>query len=194
MRKLSTLAGMFFLLDSVLTQYKDVNARENLSDNPSHSILAIYCAVVQVWFYYRNFCNNTFQMMPNNLKLRILGNHKKLASSQSWLGAQLSAQFPLWKVVIGISGWKLSKTRYQKFSGLVQFCLILVCQIFCLRLPRIPCWLVRIELVQVWNNCVNLWKTSLPYLLQKGWEISSRHRPSWWKRTLLHALKTMWKS
>lgn len=33
-------------------------------------------------------------MLPNDLKLWILGNEKNLGNSQNWLVAQVSAQFP----------------------------------------------------------------------------------------------------
>ena len=66
-----------------------------LSSNSGYNILAIYCLSVKVRFV------TSFQMLilsitdselphelPNDLKLRILGNHKIIRKSQNWVGTR----------------------------------------------------------------------------------------------------------
>ena len=74
------------------------------SCNPCHNILAIYCLSVQVWFVIsiRKLISRTTDFgstyeLPNDLKLRILGNHKTLEKSQNWVGIRSSVQSPLKK-------------------------------------------------------------------------------------------------
>ena len=66
-----------------------------LSCNPGYNILAIYCLSVKVRFItsiQKLILSITdFELLhelPNDVKLRILGNHKIIRKSQNWVGAR----------------------------------------------------------------------------------------------------------
>ena len=55
--------------------------------------------------------------LPNDLRLRILGNFEIMGKTQKWMEAEYSAQSHLQKKNFGTSGQKLHKNRYQSFSA-----------------------------------------------------------------------------
>ena len=59
--------------------------------------------------------------LPNDLRLRILGNKKMLVKSQIWVETQPSTQSPFQKLNFGSSSQKTRKSRYQTFLVLSSF-------------------------------------------------------------------------
>ena len=59
--------------------------------------------------------------LPNDLKLRMLGNKEILGKSQIWVEIKSSAQSPFQKLNFGSSSKKTGKSRYQTFLVLFSF-------------------------------------------------------------------------
>ena len=59
--------------------------------------------------------------LPNDLRLRILGNKEILVKSQIWVETEPSAQSPFQKLNLGSSSQKTRKGRYQTFLVLSSF-------------------------------------------------------------------------
>ena len=59
--------------------------------------------------------------LPNNLRLRILGNQEIFEKSQLWVDTQSSSQSPFNKLDFGKSRQKASQNRYQSFLFLAIF-------------------------------------------------------------------------
>ena len=64
---------------------------------------------------------NLVYELPNNLRLRILGNKEILAKSQIWVETQPSTQSPFQKLNFASSSQKTRKSRYQTFLVLSNF-------------------------------------------------------------------------
>ena len=68
--------------------------------------------------------NHSYELpdhVPNDLRLRILGNKKMLGKSHIWVQTLPSAQSPFQKLNIGNSSQKTRKSRYQTFLTLCNF-------------------------------------------------------------------------
>ena len=81
--------------------------------------------------------------LPNNLRLRILGNKEILGKFQFWVETQPSVQSPFKKLKFGSSSQKTRKSRYQTFLALSSFTGFLY---------FVPNNLLRLQVAKVWKK------------------------------------------
>ena len=92
--------------------------------NLGHDILELYNAVIQIRLtrrktksdiQYSKLGIHLPHELPNDLRLRILGNEEIIGKSKIWVRIWPSAQSPFEKLNSGNSSQKTHKSRYQSF-------------------------------------------------------------------------------
>ena len=68
-----------------------------------------------------NFVFELTDKLPNDFRLRSLGNYKVITKYQNWIKTKASVQTPLQNLIFGNSSQKLHKNRYPSFLILFNF-------------------------------------------------------------------------